>query len=387
MRISLGASALTLAGFLGLGALLACGGGGGGTSTPPPADPWAPVTAAIQADLSAFPNGICVEVATPQGVVYSHSFGGMTNSTFVPVASASKWVSSTVILRLVDQGVFPHGLDTTTSELLVDSHTSQPWSGNMGAITLRNLLSFTSGISGNDTTSEQQLPLSYSLGDAVQAIYDDDAATAKAPGSYFYYGATHLRIAARMAEVATGKSWAQIFKEQVHDPMGWDATSIFDTNHPTCQNPDPAGDLTCDGLDYMRFVMMELRNGQDNGAAFLAPATWTAQRTDGFGPSTVVVYSPADVSLGKNYHYALGNWIGTADGNPESPSNPPTWFGSTGTFGWAPWVAADGSYGAIIETKQSNQGQGGPSEDLKAVLDPLIRQALAQNPPVIRTVP
>ena len=373
---------------IGLGLLLACGGGSSssGGTTPPP-DPWAPVTAAVQADQSAFPNGICVEVMTPDGVVYSHGFGGMTNTTLVEVASASKWVSSTVILRLVDAGAFPHGLDTTTSELLTDAHTGQPWSGNMGNITLKDLLSFTSGISGNDTASEQQLPLTYALADAVQAIYDDDASSAKAPNSYFYYGSTHLRIAARMAEVATGKSWAQLFQEQVHDPMQWGATSVFDTNHPTCQNPDPAGDLSCTGVDYMRLVAMELRNGQDNGAAFLQPATWTAQRTDGFGASTIVVYSPADVSLGKAYHYALGNWIGTADGNPESPSNPPTWYGSTGTFGWAPWVAADGTYGAIIETKQSNQGQGGPSEDLKATLDPLIRAALAQHPPVIRTVP
>ncbi|MBS1767934.1 MAG: serine hydrolase [Acidobacteria bacterium] len=366
---------------------LACGGGSSDATSSSAANPWAPVTAAIQADQSAFPNGICVEVMTPSGVVYSKSFGDMTNTTLVPVASASKWVSSSVLLRLVDQGVFPHGLDTKTSELLVDANTSQPWTGNMGNITLRNLLSFTSGISGDDAASEVQFPVTVSLADATQAIYDDDAATASTPGSYFYYGSTHLRIAARMAEIATGKSWAQIFKEQLHDPMQWGASSVFLTNYPNAQNPDPAGDLSCTGVDYMRFVAMELRNGQDNGTVFLQPATWTTQRTDAFGPGTTIAYSPAQTRWGKNYHYALGNWVGTADGNPDSPTNPPIWFGSTGTFGWGPWVAADGAYGAIIETKQTNQGSGGPTEDLKATLDPLIRAALAQNPPVIRTVP
>ncbi len=373
--------------LLGLSLALACGGGSSSGASASANDPWAPVTAAIQANQSQFPNGMCVEVMTPAGVVYSQNFGGMTNTTLVPVASASKWVSSTVILRLVDAGVFPHGLDTKTSELLVDANTSQPWSGNMGNITLRDLLSFTSGIPGDDPNADVQTPLTFSLADAAQAIYSDYSGSAAAPNSYFYYGNSHLRVAARMAEIATGKGWAQIFQEQVHDPMQWGASSIFLTNHPTAQNPDPAGDLSCTGVDYMRFVAMELRNGQDNGAVFLQPATWTAQRTDGFGPTTTIVYSPADVSLGKNYHYALGNWIGTADGNPESATNPPIWFGSTGTFGWCPWVTADGTYGAIIETKQPSNGQGGPSETLKGVLDPLIRQALAQNPPVIRTVP
>ncbi|HTL99035.1 MAG TPA: hypothetical protein VL181_09565, partial [Holophagaceae bacterium] len=80
----------------GLCLLLACGGGSSSsTGTAAPPDPWAAVTAAIQGAQSQFPNGICVEIATPQGVVYSQSFGGMTNGTLVTVASASKWVAST----------------------------------------------------------------------------------------------------------------------------------------------------------------------------------------------------------------------------------------------------------------------------------------------------
>lgn len=371
-----------------LGLALACGGGGSASDGPTAsADPWAPVTAAIQANQSTFPSGLCVEVMTPDGIVYSQSFGGMTNSTLVTVASGSKWIASATILRLVDAGVFPHGLDTKASELLTDSGTGQPWTGNMGSATLRDLLSFTSGIQGDDPNADVQTPLTFSLAQAVQAIYADDAATAAAPNSYFDYGNSHLRIAARMAEVATGKSWDQIFQEQVHDPMGWGAGSIFNTLHPTCQNPDPAGDLSCTGVDYMRFVAMELRGGMDNGTVFLQPSTWTAQRTDGFGASTTISGSPFKTHFGATIHYALGNWIGTANGQPESASNPAIWYGSTGSFGWCPWVTEDGAYGAILETRLPDGGDGFLSENLKTQLDPLIRAALAQHPPVIRTVP
>ncbi|HJV49357.1 MAG TPA: serine hydrolase domain-containing protein [Geothrix sp.] len=362
---------------------MACGGGGGGSSTPPPpppSDPWGPVTTAIQAAQSQFPSGVCVEVASPAGVVYSQGFGGFTNQDSVLVASASKWVSSTVILRLVHAGAFPHGLDTQAKELLVDGNGA-PWTGNMGEISLRHLLSFTSGISGDDNASENVL---ITLDAAVKRIYADFAATASAPGSYFYYGNTHLRIAARMAEVATGKSWAQIFAEQLHDPFGWSATSLYSGGGP---NPNPAGGLKCTGLEYMRFVMMQLRGGLDGAQVILTPDMVTAQRTDGYDAGTTISYSPYQAALGKTYHYALGNWLETAGGGAPTASDPVIRYSSTGTFGWAPWVTADASYGAVIMTQQPVQGDLQPSESLKVQLDPLIRAALAQHPPVIRTVP
>ncbi|WP_243384872.1 serine hydrolase domain-containing protein [Geothrix alkalitolerans] len=365
--------------ILGLALLLACG-GGGSTSTPPPAaDPWAAVTAAVQAAQPQFPGGLCVEVATPDGVVYSRSFGGFTNQDSVLVASGSKWVTSTVILRLVAAGAFPHGLDTKTSELLADPGGA-PWAGNMGQITLRHLLSFTSGISGDDAASENVL---ISLRAAVDQIYSDFAATASAPGSYFYYGSTHMRIAARMAEVATGKPWAQIFAEQLHDPMGWSPDSIYSGGGP---NPNPAGGLRCTGLEYMRFLMMQLRGGRDGSAVFLSPSLVSDQRTDGYGPATTLAYSPYQDAAGWTYHYALGNWLETAGGTPPAPGSPVIRYSSTGTFGWAPWVAADGTFAGLVMTKQA-AGTILPSETLKAQLDPLIRVALAQHPPVIRTVP
>jgi CubicO group peptidase (beta-lactamase class C family) len=362
---------------------LACGGGASSSSptTPPapaPTAAWTPVTAAIQAAQSEFPNGVCVEVATPAGVVYSQGFGGFTNGDAVLVASASKWVTSTVLMRLVDQGIL--SLETQTKALLVD-RSGHPWAGNMGEITLRQLLSFTSGISGDDSSSENVL---ITLDEAVERIYDDDSATASAPGSYFYYGNTHMRIAARMAEVATGKSWGQLFDEQLRTPLGFASTSIYSGGGP---NPNPAGGLKCTGLEYMRFLAMQLRGGLDGTQLILSPGAITAQRTDGYASTTTISYSPYMEALGKSYHYALGNWLETARGGAPSASDPVLRYSSTGTFGWAPWVAADGSYAAIVMTQQSTQGDLVPSETLKATLDPLIRAALAQNPPVVRAVP
>lgn len=363
--------------------IAACGGGSDSAAPtpiapPPDPDPWQPVASAIQGAQPQFPGGLTVEVMTPAGVVYSGSFGGFSNANYVPVASASKWVSASVFLRLVERGVL--SLDTPAKSLLVD-RTGQPWAGNMGEIRLRQLLSFTAGISSDVASSEDA---TITLDEAVLRIYDDQSPTASAPGSYFYYGgSTHMRIAARMAERATGKTWRQLYDEQLRIPLGWGVASSY----AGAANPNPAGSLLCTGLEYTRFLMMQLRQGLDGSVRLLDPASIAAQRADAFGPMTTIAYS-AYTFLGKEYHYGFGNWLETANGQAPSASNAVNRWSSTGKFGWAPWIAADGSYAGIIMTRQADLPTSFvPSENLKVTLEPLIRAALASNPQVVRPVP
>jgi CubicO group peptidase (beta-lactamase class C family) len=361
--------------------IAACGGGSDAPAPAPappaPADAWQSVTAAIAAAQPQFPGGLTVELMTPAGVVYSRSFGAFSNASFVPVASASKWVSASVLLRLVESGVL--SLDTQAKSLLVD-RAGQPWAGNIGEIRLRHLLSFTTGISGDVAASEDNM---ITLDEAVKRIYDDQSPTAAPPGTYFFYGSTHLRIAARMAEVATGLSWRQLFDEQLRLPLGWGVTSTYYGD----ANPNPAGTLFCSGLEYTRFLMMQLRQGLDGSTRLLTTATIAAQRADAFGPATTITYSPFALG-GRTYHYGFGNWLETANGQAPSATNPVNRWSSTGLFGWAPWIAADSSYAGLIMTLQTNgPASFVPSETLKATLEPLIRAVLATNPPVIRAVP
>jgi CubicO group peptidase (beta-lactamase class C family) len=362
--------------------IAACGGGSDAAAPTPvapvPPDPWQAVTNAVQAAQPQFPGGLVLEVMTPAGVVYSRSFGGFSSSSLVPVASASKWVSASVFLRLVERGVL--SLDTQTKALLVDRN-GLPWAGNMGEIRLRHLLSFTAGISSDVLASEDA---TITLDEAVLRIYEDQSPTASPPGSYFYYGgSTHLRIAARMAERATGLTWRQLYDEQLRVPLGWSTASTYLGG----ANPNPAGGLVCTGLEYTRFLMMQLRLGLDGSTRLLDAASIAGQRADAFGPTTTIAYS-AYTFLGKAYHYGFGNWLETANGQAPGPANPVNRWSSTGKFGWAPWIAADSSYAAVIMTRQADLPTSFvPSENLKASLEPLIRTALAGNPQVIRAVP
>lgn len=374
---------------------LACGGGGstagGPTGGGPPPDPWAAVTSAIQGAQSQFtgapamgslpaaPAGLTVEVMTTDGVVYSKTFGAFSNTTYTAVASASKMVSGTVLLQLVDKGAL--SVDTKTKNLLKD-RDGLAWSGNLGEIKLRHLLSFTSGISGDVLSSE---PTAITLDEAVTRIYEDQRSTASTPGSYFYYGSTHLRIAARMAEVATGKSWRQLFDENLRVPLGWSALSTYGGG----TNPNPAGSLACTGLEYTRFLMMQLRKGLDGSTRLMSEDLVNQRRLDAFGPTTTIAYTPYEL-LQRTNHYGFGNWVETQNGAAPSATNPIQRVSSTGKFGWAPWVEIGNgqNWAAIIMCQQPDAaGSFLPSENLKLQLAPLIQTAVAQHPPVVRTVP
>ena len=346
----------------------------------PPPDPWQPVTTAIEASQSEFPSGLTLEVMTPAGIVFSRDFGGFANSRRAVIASASKWVTATVLLRIVEHGDL--SLETQTKSLLVD-RAGRPWSGNMGGIRLRHLLSFTAGISSDSKASEDK---KITLEEAILRIHDDQSPTASPPGSSFFYGGvTQMRIAARMAERATGLSWRELYDKYFRLPLGWSAESTYGgAANPS--NPSPGIGLVCTGREYTRFLMMQLRLGLDGSTRFLDAASIAAQHADAFGPSTTIIHS-AYGFLGKKYHYGLGNWLETENGQASTRDNPLNRWSSAGKFGWAP-IAADGKYAALIMTQQSDTPTAFvPSENLKAKLDPLIRQALASNPQPIRVVP
>jgi CubicO group peptidase (beta-lactamase class C family) len=371
--------------FVLTGLLMLSGCGGGSSSGQNDSvEAWSKVTAAIDEAQSNFPSGLAVEIATPDGVVYSRSRGGFTNSTRVLVASASKWVTSTVLLRLVDQGVL--SLDEKMSGVLEDRY-GVPWSGPMGNITLRDLLSQTSGIHGDDlgVVTPSDSPL-ITLEEAVYRIYGEqhNATSTLEPGSYFWYGSTHFRIAARYAEVKTGRKWEQIFEEQLRDPLGWSTDSTYTAL--SAYNPNPAGTLTTTGLEYMGFMVMQLRKGLYGTARLLPADLIDEQRRDGFLADTVIEYSPY-AQYGYNFHYGLGNWRECDAPDSTGACSEDLRISSTGTFGWAPWIDENNDYSAVIMTRQAVQGTVMPSENLKAALAALIPEALAQNPPVIRAVP
>src|SRR5882757_760956 len=118
-------------------ALTACGAGG---DDPSGSDN--PFDAVDSAARAAFESegiaGMGLAIYNHEGVkVFEQMYGHFSPDTRVPIASASKLVSGVTLFRLMDAGYLT--LDSTTGQVL-------GWTGDQGAITLRQLLSFTSGL-------------------------------------------------------------------------------------------------------------------------------------------------------------------------------------------------------------------------------------------------
>jgi len=307
--------------------------------------------------------GMGVSIYDAQGVKrFEKMYGTFGADQRVAIASSSKMVAGLTILRLVDQGFLT--LDSTTGNVL-------GWTGPQASVTLRQLLSFTSGLPREAPCT---LIPQTTLANCVETI--STLGLDYAPGTRFDYGSTHLHVAARMAEVVTGDTWAEIFDAQLKGSLGLGADMLWYTAPRQAQgtaNPLIAGGLRATMNEYARVLQLEFNRGTYGGNRLLADALFTEQGTEPY-PNAVIGNSPFS-AISLNFHYGLAGWL-------ECP--PPAVncgvVSSPGAFGFTPWVDREGGYYAIIgmEITESQSGVVNFSVALAQQLKPLIKDALAQ---------
>jgi len=292
--------------------------------------------------------------------VFEQMYGDFSADRRIPIASASKLVAGLTILRLVDQGKL--SLDATTGRVL-------GWKGAQGAITLEQLLSFTSGLPPRDSCT---LRPGITLAECASSL--SKLKLVAPPGSRFDYGNTHLHVAGRMAEVATGKSWDAIFGSQLRAPLGLAPQAIFYTwpRRPEgTTNPLLAGGLQMTMHEYAKVLDLEYHRGVYRGQRLIGDALFTRQATEPY-PDAVIGDTPVG-HIGLNYHYGLANWLECAPPAVDCPVQ-----SSPGAFGFTPWVDRTGGYYAILGMDVGGRRTGVVkfSVLLAQQLRPLIREAI-----------
>lgn len=351
--------------------LTACGGGGSGDSPAPspaplPSSAWAAVDQKAANAFAASANvaGMTVTVFDRNDTrVFEKTYGSFSPAQRVPVASASKLVAGTVIFRLIGQGQL--SLDSTTAQVL-------GWTGARGSITLRHLLSFTSGLVPDAACINNPF---ITLAACVDEVRDDPAALVAAPGTRFDYGGTHLQVAGRMAEAATGKSWNTLYAEQLRTPLGISAESTFyalPEQRVGTLNPRVAGGLTASLDEYARILAISFHRGSYRGATYAPAALFDLQAVEPY-PGATIGNSPF-ASLGLDFHYGLAAWLECG-----TPATGCSTLSSPGAFGWTPWFDRQAGYYAVIAMFQSGASNSGVvafSVNLAQSLKPDIVRAL-----------
>ena len=171
--------------------------------------------------------------------------GEFDANTVVPVASASKWVSSAVLMRLVEQGVLTleSPLNRYIPELV----------GHWANTTLRQLLSHSSGAGqGHAVENLPSMPYREQYEQLIQKPVHN------VPGVEFTYGGISMQIAGYIAEQASGKPWSQLFDELVATSSGMKQSAY---GHPfwhspgtEIHSPNIAGGLYASAQDYFNFL-------------------------------------------------------------------------------------------------------------------------------------
>ncbi|MDP9181018.1 MAG: serine hydrolase [Chloroflexota bacterium] len=286
-----------------------------------PAYDFSSVEASIQGQVNAgtFP-GASLMLFKDGEIIYEHYFGTFGPSTTVPIASSTKWLSGAVIMSLVDDGVI--SLDDTVSKYLPG------WTGQEGTITIRQLMSHTSGLAADNAC----------LGDATMSLAQcvdqiRDVGLVAPPGSQFYYGGASMQVAGRIAEVATGQSWAQIFNERIQIPLGMTSSFYWPPS-----NPQIGGGVISRLGDYAKFLQMSLAGGAFGSQQVLTTGAIQEMEKDQTAGAPIV-YSPHP----DNRRYGIGVWRDVVSGTGQAVQ-----VSSQGKFGMSPWLDRDRRYFGIF---------------------------------------
>lgn len=290
-----------------------------------------PVSQQIEALLQRESLGGASLIVMRNGVViHEEYFGNFDASTRIPIASASKWLSALTIQRLVENGVM--SWNDTLGQYFPTAPT------NKQNITLGQLFSHTAGFPNNDAPcmGDQTFTLENCALQvlAIPLVYP--------PGDAFLYTGNGMQVGGRMAEIATGKPWDQIFQEEVTIPLNMShtdfATSSFQPPYVSVPNPLIAGGVRSTMHDYAHVVQMIEQQGIWNGSPYLTSASLAEmQRDQTFGAPVIGSPDP------ESYGYGYGEWRNFVDEQGTAVQ-----VSSSGRFGTSPWVDHETGVAAVF---------------------------------------
>lgn len=334
------------------------------------ADPMQPPAQPAPIDFAAFDSAIegflaqhglagatVAVVHRDRGMVHTRGFGAFDVGRISLLASSSKILTAGVLLQLADKGVVD--LDEPISTYL------GAWGQHKTDVTLAQMLSNSAGLVGllDDPTYGKYICqyLSFSsLDDCGNSIYTADDATDRVPpDSRFRYGGGQWQLAGALAEVVTGRKWADLVDETYRKPCGLGTlaytnqfTDAFNAGGlqsafgyptffhgdvadlPLTKNPNLEGGAYATVGDYGQILLMHLRKGICSGGRVLSEAAVARMQKDRIGEA--YGGSTPDPTLAG---YGLGWWVSR---------DQPGYVADPGAYGAMPWLDLGRGYGVMI---------------------------------------
>ena len=374
-------------------------------------------------DRGVIPGAVAL-VARNGKIVYLKAFGHsdtpagekMETGDIFRIASQTKAITATAVMMLWEEGKF--NLDDPISKYIPEfkntgvlksfsySDTSFTTLPANREITIRHLLTHTSGIGYGAIDGDERFRLIYQKAGIVDAfttenivIGDNVKKLARMPlhhnpGEKYTYG-EGLDVLGRFIEIMSGMTFDRFLRERLFDPLGMDdtwfylpqdkvsrlvkiqtpdgkggwmpvkAASFFDPDYPVKGArtffAGGAG-LSCTAKDYATFLQMYLNQGELNGVRILSRTT----------VETIMANHVGELFNGPERYYGLAFGVLTAAGEAKGGT------GSEGLFDWGGYFNthyfADPVEKTIGILMKQTHGQTGDDTGMKFRL--LIGQAI-----------
>lgn len=196
-------------------------------------------------DKLSFQSGpLAMLILRDEQVLYNKGFRGAGDKTPFPIASCSKWLISSTIMTLVDDGKI--SLDDSVSRYLPS------FGGKKEGITIRHLLTHTSGLPAKERhPGDGPLDLEH----AVRRL-GNQTALASPPGERFCYGNLSYKVAVRIVEVVLDEPWPEAFRKRISEP-----SDMWDTIFPVNGLGKSINRANSTVTDFAKFLQMFKNNG------------------------------------------------------------------------------------------------------------------------------
>jgi CubicO group peptidase (beta-lactamase class C family) len=329
--------------------LAACGGGNSSSGANPAPD-WTAVGQALDGfvdplatQASGKVKGYSFILFDRSGTLYTRTGGDHQPGTVDQLASASKMPAVAAILTLVDQNKL--NLDTPVASYLQSAGNPISWPSDKAAITMRMLLSHTSGLPGLGDNQPQCLnnPHLTTLRACAQLVAD--AALVSQPGAEFNYGGADYQVAGYLAVVISGAAdWESFFNTALAAQLGGIPSFTWGSALLT-PNPRIAGGANSNAADYATILHMVLAGGVYNGKQVLSSAAIGILTRNEIAGLQIKNSPFGDAEAALYPGYTLGLFISDPSLHPGSPGPE---YSDPGLTGATPWFDTGLGYGAVL---------------------------------------
>lgn len=307
---------------------------------------WTAVHSKIEANRKQWNDEFSFTLASADSVLLQKQGKTFSAKSQIEIGDVSQWLTVTLLLKLEEEGKL--SLEDPVSKYIPSFEKYFK-----GYITLKHCLMHATGIEDKSGIKGNNRNRFASLEEEVNQIATRTILSK--PGKAGCYGDVGIKIAGRVAEIATKKKFDILMRTKVLIPLGMRRTSFANLNGGPI---DPASGALSTAEDLTRFLQMLLNDGKIGSIIFLNEESINNMLAAQLSPDKMMNQPKST----QEYGYALGAWC-------ELKNNATSFHSSTFTGGWISINKCANRAFILLTKEKANDEKGIIPKELLSLID------------------